>query len=113
MPPTPFLLSAITIPPRFFTADFRLHGFGILHSAFCILHFLIRAIGAIRGSIPFVAALRCCVFCDLSRSFAAIKDLVLRFLRIFAAIQSKRLSMNHLHAKPGHSQPRSIKPNQA
>jgi len=85
----------------------------IRNSAFCILHFLIRAISAIRGSIPFVAALRCCVFCDLSRSVAAIKCLVLRFLRIIAAIQSKRLSMNHLHAKPGLFQSRSIKPNQA
>jgi len=27
------------------------HGLGILHFAFCILHFLIRAIRAIRGSI--------------------------------------------------------------
>jgi hypothetical protein len=40
-----------------------------------------------------------CVYCVLSRSIAAIKSPFLRFLRIFAAIQSKRLSMNHLHPK--------------
>jgi len=57
----------------------------------------------IRGSIPLVAALRCCVFCDLSCSFAAIKGLVLRLLRVFVAIQSKRPSMNHLRAKSSFS----------
>jgi hypothetical protein len=33
----------------------------------------------------------------------------LRFLRIFAAIQSKCLSMNHLHLKSGRFQSSSIK----
>jgi hypothetical protein len=36
----------------------------------------------------------------------------LRFLRIFAAIQSKSLSLNHLHPKPSVSQSGPIKPNQ-
>jgi len=51
--------------------------------------------------------------CVLSRSFAAIKRLFLRFLRVFAAIQSKCLSMNHLHPKSHVTQSGPIKPNQA
>jgi len=44
---------------KIFYHGFReFHGFRILHFAFCILHFLIRAIRAIRGSSFLVAVLR-------------------------------------------------------
>jgi hypothetical protein len=42
----------------------------------------------------------------------AIQCLILRFLRIFAAIQPKCLSMNHLHPKSSAAQSGPIKPNQ-
>jgi hypothetical protein len=39
-------------------------------------------------------------------------DAALGLLRLIAANQPKRLSMNHLHFKPGRFQSSPIKPNQ-
>jgi hypothetical protein len=49
----------------------------------------------------------------LATADAAIRILVLRIMRLFAAIQSKCLSMNHLHTKPRLFQSSSVKPDQA
>jgi len=67
------------------------------------------------GSNLKISALPRWLFCALSRSFAAVKSLILLIMRLFAAIQYKFLSMNHLHIKLGSSnqgQSSQIKPNQ-
>jgi len=59
-----------------------------------------------------VRALSCKSCSSCQKHLFWLRLAVLGFLRIFAAIQSKRLSMNYLHSKLGRFQSRSIKLNQ-
>jgi hypothetical protein len=100
-PSTPFPANTVKVPPTFFTADFTDYADGKV---------FIRIIREIRGSFFHFSA--AWFVCGFSRSFAAFKRPFLRFLRILAANQYNRLSINNLHLNLSRSQSISIKVNQ-